>query len=41
MEPFMIFLSGKIPLETHQSGHEVGGNGGLRFKKIVDPIFNY
>jgi len=26
----MILLSGKIPLETHQSGHAMGGNGGLR-----------
>jgi hypothetical protein len=26
----MIFLSGQIPLETHQSGHEVENNGGLR-----------
>jgi hypothetical protein len=25
----MILLSGQIPLKTHQSGHVVGGNGGL------------
>jgi len=25
----MILLKGKIPLKTHQSGHVVGGNGGL------------
>ncbi len=29
MKPFMILLSGQIPLEIHQSGHEMGGNGGL------------
>jgi hypothetical protein len=29
MKPFMILLSGQISLEIHQSGHEVGGNGGL------------
>jgi len=23
----MILLSGKIPLEIHQSGHAMGGNG--------------
>jgi len=27
----MILLSGQIPLETHQSGHAMGGNGGLGF----------
>jgi hypothetical protein len=26
----MILLSGQIPLEIHQIGHVVGGNGGLR-----------
>jgi hypothetical protein len=26
----MILLNGQIPLKTHQSGHEVGGNGGLK-----------
>jgi hypothetical protein len=25
----MILLSGQISLKTHQSGHAVGGNGGL------------
>jgi hypothetical protein len=27
----MILLSGQIPLEIHQSGHAMGGNGGLKF----------
>jgi hypothetical protein len=26
----MILLSGQIPVEIHQSGHAMGGNGGLR-----------
>jgi len=26
----MILLSGQIPLEFHQSGHAMGGNGGLQ-----------
>jgi len=25
----VILLSGQIPLEAHQNGHAMGGNGGL------------
>jgi len=28
-KPLMILLSGQIPLETHKSGHTMGGNDGL------------
>jgi hypothetical protein len=29
-KPLMILLSGRIPLETHQSGYAIGSNGGLQ-----------
>jgi hypothetical protein len=32
----MILLSEQIPLEVHQNGHAMGGNGGLR---IFHPTF--
>ncbi len=28
-KPLIILLNGQIPLETHQSGHVLRGNGGL------------